>query len=148
MSPMNLGDANQRFGICWLFFGYTLSLHVLDEAGHNFLSVYIPNALAIRRALPFLPIPIFNFQSWIGSLALALTLFLAFTPLAFRGQRWIRWLSIPIAIVPGILNGAAHILGSIYMKRMMPGVYSAPLLLLSGALVLKSALKKNEVKTS
>jgi hypothetical protein len=37
---MYLGDVNQRFGICWLFFGYTLALHLLDEAGHDFLSVY------------------------------------------------------------------------------------------------------------
>jgi len=139
---MNFGDANQRFGICWLFFGYTLALHVLDEAGHDFLSVYVPNALAIRRALPFLPIPIFNFQSWIGSLALALTLFLAFTPLAFRGSIWLRRLAIPIAIVPGLMNGTAHLLSSLYMKRMMPGVYSAPLLLLSGTMLLKTALQK------
>jgi len=142
---MNFGDAKQRFGICWLFFGYTLALHVLDEAGHDFLSVYIPNALAIRRALPFLPIPIFNFQSWIGSLALALTFFLALTPLAFGGSIWLRRLAVPIAIVPGLMNGTAHILSSLYMKRMMPGVYSAPLLLLSGTLLLKSALQKNEV---
>ena len=141
---MEYGDANQRFGICWMFFGYTLALHVLDEAGHNFLSVYLPNALAIRKALPFLPVPLFTFQSWIGSLALALTVFLALTPFAFRGQRWIRGLAIPIAIVPGVMNGAAHILSSVYMRRMMPGVYSAPLLLLSGTLLLRSALRKSD----
>jgi len=136
---MSLGDENQRFGIYWLFFGYTLALHVLDEAAHDFLSVYLPNAIAIRRALPCLPIPLFNFQSWIGSLALALALFLAMTPLALRGEKWLRWLAVPVAIIPGIHNGSAHILSSIYMKRMMPGVYSAPLLLFSGTLLLRSA---------
>jgi len=140
---MYLGDRNQRFGIYWLAFGYTLALHVLDEAGHDFLSVYNPNAMAIRRAIPFLPIPVFTFQSWIGALALALTLLLALTPLAFRGPRWMRGLAIPIALLPGIGNGLAHIVSSIYMKRLMPGVYSAPLLLLSGTMLLRTALEKN-----
>jgi hypothetical protein len=139
---MNLGDSNQRFGICWLAFGYTLALHVLDEAGHNFLAVYIPNALAIRRALPFLPIPIFTFQSWIGSLALGLTIWLALTPLAFCGLKWLRWLAIPVALLLGMANALGHILSSIYMARFMPGVYSAPLILLSGVLLLTSAMKK------
>lgn len=141
---MNLGDSNQRFGICWLFFGYTLALHVLDEAGHDFLSVYNPHALAIRHALPFLPVPVFTFQTWIGSLSLALTLLLVAAPLAFRGLKWLRGLAIPIAILAGILNGSAHILSSIYLKRLMPGVYSAPLLLLSGTLLLRTALRKNQ----
>ncbi|HUM04704.1 MAG TPA: HXXEE domain-containing protein [Terriglobales bacterium] len=141
---MSFGDAKQRFGICWLFFGYTLALHVLDEAGHDFLSVYLPNAIAIRRAAPFLPIPIFNFQSWIGSLALALTFWLVLTPLAFRGYKALRALGVFVAIVPGLMNGAAHILSSVYMKRWMPGVYSAPLLLLSGTALLRSALMKDK----
>jgi hypothetical protein len=140
---MNLGNSNQRFGICWLFFGYTLALHVLDEAGHDFLSVYNLNVLAIRRAVPFLPVPVFTFQSWIGSLALALTLLLTVTPLAFRGFQWMRRLAIPVAVLAGIGNGSAHILSSIYLKRLMPGVYSAPLLLLSGTLLLRTALGKN-----
>lgn len=140
---MNFGDSNQRFGICWLAFGYTLALHVLDEAGHNFLAVYNPNALAIRRALPFLPIPVFNFQDWIGSLLFALTVWLALTTWAFRGLRWTRWLAIPVAALAGIGNGLAHIVSSIYLGRFMPGVYSAPLILLSGTLLLRSALGKD-----
>ena len=140
---MNLGDSNQRFGIYWLAFGYTLALHVLDEAGHNFLAVYNPNAFAIRRALPFLPVPVFTFQDWIGSLLFALALWLALTPLAFRGLKWARWLAIPVAALAGIGNGLAHIVSSIYLGRFMPGVYSAPLILLSGTLLLRSALGKD-----
>ena len=131
---------SQRFGIWWLAFGYTLALHVLDEAGHDFLSVYVPNALAIRRVLPFLPIPVFTFQSWIGSLSLALAVWLALTPLAFRGRKGLKWLAIPVALLAGIGNALAHILSSIYLWRFMPGVYSAPLILLSGIMLLRSAL--------
>ena len=137
---MNFGDSHQRFGMLWLVFGYTLALHVLDEASHDFLSVYNPNAAAIRRAIPFFRVPVFTFESWIGTLMLALTLWLALSPLAFRGLKWLRVLAIPSALAVGILNGSAHILSSIYLGRWMPGVYSSPLLLLSGTLLLREAL--------
>jgi len=139
---MNLGDSNQRFGVYWLFFGYTLALHVLDEAGHDFLSIYNPNALAIRRAAPFLPIPIFTFQTWDASLLCALTLWLALAPLAFRGPKWMRWVAIPVAALAGIANALGHLGSSIYYGRFMPGVYSAPLILLSGIILLRTAISK------
>jgi hypothetical protein len=138
---MYLGDRNQRFGIYWLAFGYTLALHVLDEAGHDFLSVYNPNALAIRRFLPFLPVPVFTFRQWIGSLLCGLAVWLALTPLAFRGLKWQRRLAIAVALLAGIGNALGHILSSIYLRRFMPGVYSAPLILLSGSVLLRSALR-------
>jgi hypothetical protein len=137
---MNLGDRNQRFGIYWLAFGYTLALHVLDEASHDFLSVYNPSALAIRRFLPFLPVPVFTFRQWIGSLLCGLAIWLALAPLAFRGLKWQRRLAIPVAVLAGIGNALGHILSSIYLRRFMPGVYSAPLILLSGIVLLRSAL--------
>ncbi len=140
---MDLGAVNQRFGIYWLFFGYTLALHVLDEVGHDFVTVFNSNALAIRRALPWLRTPALTLQDFDGILALFLTLLLALTPLAFRGSKWVRGLAIPVSVIAGILNGTMHILSSIYLKRLMPGVYSSPLLLLAGALLLKEALRKN-----
>jgi hypothetical protein len=141
---MNLGDFNQRFGIYWLFFGYTLALHVLDEAGHDFVTVFNLTALAIRRTVPWLRVPTLTLQEFIGILVLFLALLLALTPLAFRGSTWVRGMAIPIAAMGGILNGLMHILSSIYMLRWMPGVYSAPLILLSGTLLLKEALRRDD----
>ncbi len=137
---MDLGSSNHRFGIWWLAFGYTLALHVLDEAGHDFLAVYNPNALALRRLLPFLPVPVFTFHAWIGSLLCGLTVWLALAPLAFRANKWQRWLAILVSILAGIANALGHILSSIFLHRFMPGVYSAPLVLLSGIMLLRSAL--------
>src|SRR5882757_5703374 len=112
---MYLGDFNQRFGIVWLFFGYTLALHVLDEAGHDFVFIFNSNALLIRRAVPFLRIPALTQQDFMGIMALFLTLLLALAPLAFRGLKWVRGLAIPISAIGGILNGTMHILSSIYL---------------------------------
>lgn len=139
---MNLGDSGQRFGICWLFFGYTLALHVLDEAGHDFLSVYNPNALAIRRAFPLLPVPVFTFPGWIGTLLCVLTVWLALALPAFGGSKWIRRLAIPVAVLAGIGNALAHFGASIYYGRMMPGVYSAPLILVSGIILLRASMSR------
>ncbi|HTR25080.1 MAG TPA: hypothetical protein VMI10_13950 [Terriglobales bacterium] len=138
---MTFGDSRQQFGVTWLFFGYTLALHVLDEAAHDFLSFYNPNVIAIRRVWPSFFMPVFTFQSWVGTLLFALTLWLALAPLAFRCPQWMRILAVPVALVAGIANGCAHMVVSLYYGRMMPGVYSAPLMLLSGTLLLMVAVR-------
>jgi Protein of unknown function with HXXEE motif len=143
---VNLVDSKQRFGAYWLFFGYSLALHVMDEASHNFLAFYNPNAQAVRRALPWLPMPVFTPQSFLASLALALSLWLALAPLAFRGANWLRRLAIPAAIVLGMGNALLHTISSIYYSRLMPGVYSAPLIFLAGVVLLRSALRKEPAK--
>ena len=85
--------------------------------------------------------PVFTFRQWVGSLLCGLALWLVLAPLAFRGLKWLRWLAIPVAILAGIGNALGHILSSIYMWRFMPGVYSAPLILLSGIILLSSAIR-------
>jgi hypothetical protein len=60
-------------------------------------------------------------------LILAIILLLALSPFAFRGGRW------TAAYIFGIFllaNGLQHMVGSIYMGRLMPGVYSSPLLVI------------------
>ena len=34
--------ADRRFGWAWLMFAVSLACHVVDEAAHDFLSVYTP----------------------------------------------------------------------------------------------------------
>src|SRR5258706_13653984 len=101
---MYLGDFNQRFGIVWLFFGYTLALHVLDEAGHDFVSIFNSNALVIRRAVPFLRIPALTQQVFMGIMALFLTFLLALAPLAFRSLEWVSVRAITISAIGRILH--------------------------------------------
>jgi uncharacterized protein with HXXEE motif len=120
------------FGRAWLAFAIALACHVVDEATHDFLSIYNPNALAIRARFPFLPIPTFTFRTWIMGLGAAVVLLLCLTPLAARGTRWIRIAAVPLGIVVGILNGTMHIASSFYMHRLMPGVLSAPVLIATG----------------
>jgi hypothetical protein len=132
-------SVDRRFGFAWIGFGMAVAIHVLDEAAHDFLAFYNPNARAIRARLPSLPLPVFTFETWLASLATGIAIFLCLSPFAFRGMRWTRVAAIPIALLAGILNAAAHMLSSIYYHRWMPGVYSSPLLLLAAAFLIATA---------
>ena len=70
-------------------------------------------------------------------LVLAVGVLASLTPFAYRGAGWVR----PIAYAFGIVmagNGMLHLVGSIYLRKAMPGVYSAPLLLAAAIYLLAS----------
>ena len=120
--------ADLRHGLSWLALTAALAVHVADEAAHDFLSFYNPNAAAIRAALPFLPLPAFTFESWLTSLGLAIVVLTVLSAAPFRGARW----AIPAsAIYAGLMtaNGLFHMTGSLVLCRALPGVLSSPLLL-------------------
>lgn len=129
----------EPFGIAWVAFALAVAVHVADEAAHDFLSVYNPIVRAIRARLPFLPIPTFRFSVWIGGLIAGIVLLLALSPLAFAGDERLRLIAWPLALLVGIGNGLLHLVGSAWMRRWMPGVYSAPLLVLAGLFLLGAA---------
>jgi uncharacterized protein with HXXEE motif len=123
------------YGLAWVALCLALAVHVADEALTGFLSVYNPAARAIRERLPFLPLPTFTFEVWLTGLILAVLLLLSLSPFAFQGARWM----VPLSYAFGVMmfaNGLQHIVASIYMRRAMPGVYSAPVLLGSSACLL------------
>jgi hypothetical protein len=128
---------NSGYGIPWLALCGALAIHVVDEALTDFLSVYNPAVRAIRARFPFLPIPTFTFRVWLAGL-IAVTLFLfSLAPAAFRGDPELR----PAAYVFGIVmvgNGMVHMIGSVYQRKVMPGVYTAPLILAAGVYLLAS----------
>ena len=127
------------YGVPWLVLCGAFAIHVADEALTDFLSVYNPTVRTIRARFPFVPLPTFTFRVWLGGLVAVLALLLSLTPAAFRGAPELR----PWAYVFGITmvgNGALHLIGSIYMRRAMPGVYTAPLILAAGAYLLGSLL--------
>jgi hypothetical protein len=109
-----------------------LAIHVADEALTDFLSMYNPVVRASRARFPFLPIPTFRFRVWLTGLLVAVIALASLTPLAFRGAPGLR----PVAYAFGIVmagNGVLHIVASIIARRAVPGVYSAPLLVVAGA---------------
>ena len=131
---------NLYFGFAWIAFALAVAVHMADEAAHDFLSVYNPTVRAIRARLPFLPLPTFSFPVWIGGLIAGIVLLLALSPLAFDGDDRLRLIAWPLAIIIGIGNALLHFAGSAWHRRRMPGVYSAPLLLVTGTCLLAAVL--------
>ncbi len=112
-----------------------LGLHVLDEALTDFLSFYNPLVERLRERLGFWPMPTFEFVTWITGLVIAVAVLLALSVFAFRGAWWMR----PLAYFFGVLmlaNGLGHSVGSVYFGRLLPGVYSSPLLLIASVYLL------------
>ena len=127
----------EGFGSAWLALCVALGIHVVDEALTDFLSAYNPAARAIRARFPFLPLPTFTFRVWLTGLVVAVVVLASLTPFAFRGVAWMR----PIAYAFGIVmagNGLLHLGGSIYMRKAMPGVYSAPIIVAVAVYLLAS----------
>ena len=130
---------NRRFGTAWVAFALALALHVTDEATHDFLGTYNPSVLWIRARVPFLPLPTFTFRVWLTLLIAGICLLLCLSPWAFRENRWLRRAAWPVGILVGVLNALGHLSGSIYFRRWMPGVYSAPVLLVAAIYLLMAA---------
>ena len=78
------------FGRAWVALALALGLHVVDEATHDFLSVYNPTVRALRGRVPWLPLPTFTFPVWLGGLIAGVLLLLCLAPLAYRGARFTR----------------------------------------------------------
>jgi hypothetical protein len=121
-----------EFGVAWVLLSIALSLHVTDEALTDFLSVYNPAVLAIRKRLPFLPLPIFTFRAWLTGLCVGILVAFVLSVLAFHGSRLAITVAYPVAVLM-FANGSGHIAASLYRRRLMPGVYSSPFLMAASA---------------
>jgi Protein of unknown function with HXXEE motif len=130
-----------HFGWAWLAATIALALHVADEATHDFLAWYNPRALRIRQVLGGLPFPpTFTFLPWLIGLVAAVLILAAMVPSAFAGERWLRSVAYFLSVVH-IANGLLHLGAAIAARRTVPGVLSAPLLLLTGIWLASAAAR-------
>jgi len=142
-----LSESGKRLGNAWLYLTAALILHALDEAIHNFLDVYLETVFAISAKLPGLPLPIFTVSSWITLLAVLTAFLLLLAPFAYREQGPIRLYAKVFALIM-LLNGLVHLLGSVVFNRLLPGVYSSPLLLLFALLLFRRAAARAPLQSA
>lgn len=124
------------FGRAWVILACALALHVADEALTGFLAVYNPTVTAIRERLPWLPLPVFRFDVWLGGLILGIVVLLLLTRFAYNGAAWLRLPAVVFALLM-TANAFGHIAGTVFgrtvetvrFERPMPGFYSSPFLL-------------------
>ncbi len=77
------------------------------------------------------PLPTFSFGVWLAGLIMAVAALLLMSQYAFAGRPWMRPLSY-FMFVFMLGNGSFHILGTVVTRQAVPGVYSSPILVLSG----------------
>jgi hypothetical protein len=140
---MKMIKITPNLGKAWIFLSLCIALHVLDEAVHNFLSVYNPLVLAIRQRAPFIPFPTFSFELWLSGLIIGVIILFSLASFAFRERRWIVFLSYFLGIVM-VINAFSHFAGTIYLGKAMPGVYSSPFLLAAAIYLLWSARESHK----
>ncbi len=128
-------------GVC-----VALAIHVVDEAATDFLSLWNPFVRSLRAGIPWIPMPTFTFEVWIGGLIAALIILFLLSRYVFKGVRWMR----PVAYVFSVImigNGVVHIAASFYLGRAASGVYSAPLLLVFAGWLFVATRRCAEVET-
>jgi hypothetical protein len=141
-----MNDARLRvnFGFAWLLLGLAFGLHIWDLAAHDFLTYYNATALALYGHFAIVPRMDLSIKTWLTAVILINLAFLALTPLAYRNTNWVRpigCLFAGIAIVEGIgqilatLRGGT--VGSVHFEGVAPGLYTAPLLLICSAFLLR-----------
>jgi hypothetical protein len=92
---------------------------------------------AFSGGIPFPPI--FTFWPWLGGLVLAVLILAALTPKAYAGSGWLR----PLGVVMGIEhvgNGLLHLFAGIVTRRAVPGIRSAPIMLITGGWLLYAVI--------
>ena len=123
-----------RNALAWVLMISAVALHVLDEASTGFLPFYNNLAQSLRAILGLSFPPTFSFEMWLGGLIAAIIIAFALTPLVSRGGRFIRILTTVLGILM-VLNALGHMLGSVFLGRLMPGFWSSPFLLATAAYV-------------
>lgn len=129
-------EDNRRFARAWGAMAWVLFIHILDEAWNNFLVVYNPTAIALTGKYPWLPLPVFQFEYWLGGLLLAVAALFALKRVARRGSPGIVIAARVLAVAMAI-NAAGHVVltiagqtpAGLAFARPMPGFWSSPLLM-------------------
>jgi hypothetical protein len=116
--------------IAWLMLVSSIAIHVFDEAITGFLPFYNDSVATLRERLGFFPAPTFTYGIWLGGLIVAIIIGFGLTIFVARGGRRIRWITIVLGLLM-LFNALGHLGGSLYFGRVLPGMWSSPLLLIS-----------------
>jgi len=131
----------QKHGWAWVALTFALAVHVADEALTDFLSFYNPIVTSLRARLGWFPMPTFTFDVWLTGLITVVIVLFLLSVFVFRGSRAMVFLSYPYGVLM-LLNGLGHSVGSVYFGRLLPGVYSSPLLLAASMWLLLCAARR------
>ena len=134
--------APERHARAWLLLNAALAVHVMDEALTGFLDFYNPLVHQLRDRLGFWPMPTFTFGVWLSGLIFLVGVLALLTPAVRRGATGTRFLSWVLSVIM-LGNGIAHLAGSLYYQRWLPGATSAPLLLVASIMLINATAARS-----
>ena len=134
--------APERHARAWLLLDAALAVHVVDEALTGFLDFYNPLVRQLRDRFGFWPMPTFTFGVWLSGLVAGVLILALLTPAVRRGVAGTRMLSWVLAVIM-LGNGIAHLAGSVYYQRWLPGATSAPLLLIASIMLMNATVTRS-----
>jgi len=142
MTDSEILAARRRWGMSWLALCAALAIHVFDEAATDFLSLWNPMVSSLRGEIGWIPLPSFDYGTWLGGLIFAIAILVGLSWFAFRGARWIQSVAYVLSFIM-IGNGLFHIAASVWLKRPAPGVASSPVLVAAAAFLLWTTRKQS-----
>ena len=118
----------------WVLMSSAIAVHVFDETLTDFLPFYNQSILDLRRSLGFFTFPVLSYGLWLGGLITGIAVCFALTSVVGRGGKIIRIVTTVLGVIM-VMNALAHMLGSAYFDRLLPGFWSSPFLLVTAGLV-------------
>ena len=127
----------RRHWLAWMGLCVALAVHVADEALTGWLDWYNPTVRAIHEQYPLVSIllPVITFEVFLSLLIFAVVMLTAVSYFVWKGRWAMRPISHVFAVVM-LTNGLVHIAHSLYMRQLMPGVYTSPLLLIASIVLI------------
>ena len=126
----------------WLALCLCLTVHVAEEAFTGFLPFYSDATRAVSEIFPYVTSPSLVLAASMWMSVAFVAMLTALTPFAYRGAGWMRVATIGVALI-ALANVSGHIGGSMLVGSALPGVYTTPLLAVSGVYALVSAWRWN-----
>jgi hypothetical protein len=132
-----------RWTTAWLAVCAALALHLADEVFFGSLGLYADFARVIGWIWPSIEMPPFHREVWLINLAGATLVLFALAWLV-RQQRGVMVTASYLLAAFATANGVLHFLAAAALKSMIPGMWSAPLLIAAGLFLFLSIPHKRD----
>lgn len=138
-------NATSRVGPIYLLLGFAQAAHSIEEMRTHLFDFFWTATGLFHQYLPAFPQFRMSAETFAVVNMTAIAVLLGCSPFVYAGRRWAYFLA-GLAGVIEVLNGIAHLSGTLVFGGYVPGAASAPLLLILGFFLLRELLLAGELK--
>ena len=133
---MTREERMRRIGTLYWLLAFGQAAHSIEEMRTGLYNFFWTMTGVFHQAFPSLPQFRWDAVTFAAVNMGIITFVLGIVPSVREGRRWALGLAAVVAVVE-TFNGIAHISAALYFGGYVPGVASAPLLLILGAVLLR-----------